>query len=62
MNTIEHLSTTDMLYTPDQVAELLQVTRRTIYVWIRKEKLAAVKAGSRVRIHSDAVAAFLKMK
>ena len=49
----------EALYTPIQVAELLQVTRRTVYVWIKKKKLAAVRAGNRVRIHPAAVESFL---
>ena len=59
---MNHVHVAETLYTPNQVADLLQVTRRTIYVWIRKRKLAAVRAGNRVRIHPAAVEAFLKMQ
>jgi excisionase family DNA binding protein len=57
---MHHTHAVETLYTPIQVAELLQVTRRTVYVWIKKKKLAAVRAGNRVRIHPVAVQAFLK--
>jgi excisionase family DNA binding protein len=56
IDAIEHL------YTPDQLAALLQVTRRSVYVWIRDGRLAAVRAGNRLRIRNDAVEAFLKTK
>ena len=57
---MSHTYSTESLYTPLQVADLLQVTRRTIYVWIKQKKLAAVRAGNRVRIHPTAVESFLK--
>jgi excisionase family DNA binding protein len=57
-----HIDTIEHLYTPNQLAELLQVTRRTVYVWIRDQKLAAVRAGNRIRIRHEAVEAFLKTK
>ena len=59
---MKHTYAIESLYTPIQVADLLQVTRRTIYMWIKKKKLVAVRAGNRVRIHPEAVEAFLTMK
>jgi len=59
---MNHTLTLEALYTPIQLAELLQVTRRTVYIWIKKNKLAAVRAGNRVRIQREAVEAFLKTK
>jgi len=56
---MSHKILIESLYTPLQVANLLQVTRRTVYIWIRKKKLAAVRAGNRVRIHPAAVESFL---
>jgi excisionase family DNA binding protein len=56
MNTIAH---TSYFYTPRQIAELLQVRRRTVYIWIKDKKLSAVKAGKRVRIHKQALEEFL---
>ena len=57
-NTPDHTT----FYTPAQLAVLLQVRRHTIYNWIRADKLTAVRAGSRVRIHRDDVVAFLLNK
>ena len=42
-------------YTPDEVAELLKVTRRSVYTWIKEDKIAAVKVGSAWRIPTSAV-------
>lgn len=33
----------DKLYTPEEVAELLKVSRETVYNWLRSGKLKAVK-------------------
>jgi len=57
-----HSDTIEHLYTPNQLAEVLQVTRRTVYVWIREKRLAAVRAGNRIRIRREAVEAFLNLK
>jgi putative molybdopterin biosynthesis protein len=59
---MNHIPEVKQLYTPEQLAQLLQVTRRTVYVWIRQRKLAAVWAGNRVRIQPEAVEAFLMKK
>ena len=48
-----------IFYTPAQIAELLQVQRRTVYIWIRESKLLAVRAGNRVRIRKEALEEFL---
>ena len=48
-----------LYYTPIQVADLLLLTRRTIYGFVRTKKLVAVKVGNRVRIHRDALEEFL---
>lgn len=42
-------------YTPDEVAELLKVTRRSVYTWIKDDKIAAVKVGASWRIPASAV-------
>lgn len=44
-----------------QVADILQVQRRTVYMWIKQKKLPAVRAGKRVRIHKDEVNRFLEV-
>jgi excisionase family DNA binding protein len=49
-------------YTPAQIADLLQIKRHTVYLWVRDGKLASVRVGSRVRIHRDALESFLMTK
>jgi len=46
--------------TPDQIAEILQVTRRTVYTWIETGALKAVKAGTRIRISREDLNTFLE--
>lgn len=36
--------------TPQEAAQFLRVTRRTIYAWLRAKKLRAVKVGGQWRI------------
>ena len=42
-------------YTPDELAELLKVSRRSVYTWIKEEKVDAVKIGASWRIPASAV-------
>ncbi len=37
-------------YRPDEVAEMLGVSTRTIYRWIDKKELSAIKIGGTVRV------------
>ena len=46
--------------TPEQVAETLQVSRRTVYTWIDTGALKAVKAGTRIRIKREDLDSFLE--
>jgi len=46
--------------TPEQVAEMLQVTRRTVYTWIETGALKAVKAGARIRVREEDFENFLE--
>jgi excisionase family DNA binding protein len=46
--------------TIDEVAIMLKVSKRTVYDWIKKKKLRAVKAGMFWRIPEDAIQEFLK--
>ena len=46
--------------TPAQVAEELQVTRRTVYQWLLDGKLRGLKAGKGWRITREAVNKFLE--
>ncbi len=47
------------LLTIEDVAEMLKVSKRTVYEWIRAGKLEAVKAGSLWRISEEALQDFL---
>ncbi len=60
MTPLDDTTHTPHYYTPEQVAETLQVQRRTIYVWVRDGKLRAVRAGNRVRIEPQALKEFLE--
>lgn len=40
----------DRLYTPEEVAELLKVSRETVYNWLRSGKLQGIKIGHFWRI------------
>lgn len=43
-------------YTPNEVAEMLKVTRRSVYDWIKEDRIDAVKIGSAWRIPESAIA------
>lgn len=45
---------------PIDIARRLNVTRRTVYAWIRQGRLAAYKIGSRVRIDPNDLELFIK--
>lgn len=47
------------LYTLEQVAERLQVSRRKLYQLISTGQLRSVKLGTRRRVSEDALAAFI---
>lgn len=48
------------LYTTEELVELLQVTDRTIYRYIKQGQLEAVKFGREYRYSEQAVKKFLK--
>ena len=50
----------ETLYTPEEVAEKLKTTRRTVYRWIEDNKLKALKAGKMWRIPQSALDEFLQ--
>ena len=50
------------MVTPEEVAEHLKVTRRTVYRWIESGELAACKAGRSWRIRELDLEAFLQWK
>ena len=46
------------VYTLDEVADILKVTRRTLYTWISAGKLKAVKIGKYWRVSEQALREF----
>jgi excisionase family DNA binding protein len=48
-----------VLYTPEEVAEKLKVTRRTVYQWLLDGKLPGLRAGDKWRVAEDELMAFL---
>lgn len=48
------------VYTTDEVQELLKVTKRTIYNYIKAGQIRAIKVGRNWRITEDALKDFLK--
>jgi excisionase family DNA binding protein len=47
-------------YTPEEVAQRLRVTRRTVYEWLTSGRLRGYRAGSRWRIRAEDVGEFLR--
>jgi excisionase family DNA binding protein len=47
------------LYTPEEVAEQLRVTRRSVYEWLKSGRLRGLRAGTRWRIRPEDVESFL---
>jgi excisionase family DNA binding protein len=47
-------------YTPEEVAQELRVTRRTVYEWLTTGRLRGLRAGSRWRIRPEDVESFLQ--
>jgi len=50
----------DKVYTPDQVAEILSVVKKTVLDWLRSGKLKGVKIGKYWRVMEEDLEAFLK--
>ena len=50
----------EKLLTPEQVAERLQVTERTVYGWLRRGNLPALKLGRLWRIRPEDLEGFLE--
>ena len=48
------------VYTLKEIEELLQVTRRTIYNWIKSGKLRAFRIGKEWRVTKEALAEFIQ--
>lgn len=49
----------DTVYTPEEIAEKLKASRRTVYRWIEKGELRAFKAGKLVRITKEDLEIFI---
>lgn len=47
------------LYTLDEIADTLKVTRRTLYTYIKEGKLNAVKIGRSWRVSEEALKDFI---
>lgn len=47
------------VYTPDEIAQALKITRRSVYTYIKTGKLPAVKIGKEWRITKEALDRFL---
>ena len=41
------------VYTLDEVADILQITRRTIYTWIKEGRIKAFKVGRYWRVRRE---------
>ena len=50
----------DVYYTPEEIAQKFKVKKRTVYFWVRKGKLKAVKLGSLLRIPKSSMDEFIK--
>lgn len=48
------------VYTLEEVQHLLQVTRRTLYNWIKSGKLKAFRAGRQWRVTKEALEDFTR--
>lgn len=46
------------MYTLEEVADILSVTKRTLYTWIKAEQLKAVKIGKYWRVSEQALREF----
>lgn len=50
-----------MIYSPEEIAEQLSISIRTVYAWINKKELKAFKAGHLWRIKRTDLESFLNM-
>lgn len=55
------MATTDIkVYTLEEIAELLHITRRTLYTYVKEGKLKAVKVGKYWRVTEKNLQEFLE--
>ena len=53
------MADTMKVYTIEELVDLLHVTRRTLYTYIKEDKLKAVKMGKYWRVREDQLQDFL---
>ncbi len=51
---------TNEYFTPEEIAKMFKVKKNTVYIWIRKGKLRAVKLGSLLRVPKSALEEFIE--
>jgi excisionase family DNA binding protein len=54
--------TIPILYTPEELAEKLKVTRRSVYAWLLNGRLRGLRAGDTWRITEQDLMAFLESR
>ncbi len=47
------------IYTPEEIAENLQASKRTVYRWVEKGELKAFRAGKLIRVTREDLEEFL---
>lgn len=50
------------VYTLDEVAKILSLSKRTLYTYVKEGRLEAVKVGKSWRVRKDQLDAFLEGK
>jgi excisionase family DNA binding protein len=50
------------LYSPEEIADRLKVTRRSVYHWLNSGKLNGLKAGQYWRVTEDDLIGFMKLQ
>jgi len=48
------------IFTPEEIADKLKVSKRAVYQWLQKGELNAFKAGKLWRVKREALEEFLK--
>lgn len=49
-----------VLYTPEEIADCLKVTRRSVYEWLKHGRLKGLRAGQYWRVAESDLLAFLE--
>jgi excisionase family DNA binding protein len=48
------------MYTPEELANLLKISRRTVYLWLREGRIKGIKVGDLWRIPKESLGEFLE--